>query len=175
MIYIETERLNLRDWKDDDLRIFQLMNQDPITMEYFLNTLTFDESRQLYDRINLEIKEKNYGLYAVEIKETKQFIGFTGFHYTVMDTDFAPCIEIGWRYTREAWGFGYATEAANACLAYAKEKLGFEEVYSFTSALNQRSEKVMKKLNMKKICDFQHPSLPDGHKLQQHLLYKIKL
>lgn len=175
MIYIETERLILRDWKEDDLKLFQLMNQDPITMEYFLNMLTFDETIQFYDRINLELKQRNYGLYAVEIKETKQFIGFTGFHYTVMDTDFSPCIEIGWRYKRDAWGHGYATEAAKACLAYAKENLGFEEVYSFTSMLNQRSENVMKKLQMKKICDFLHPSIPDGHQLQQHVLYKIKL
>ncbi len=175
MMYIETERLILRDWEESDLVIFQQMNQDPITMEYFPKMLSYEESRQFYERINIEIKERGYGLYAVEIKKTEEFIGFTGFHYTVMDTDFSPCIEIGWRYTRQAWGFGYATEAANACLNYAKENLNFKEVFSFTSIINKRSENVMKKIGMKKVCNFQHPTIPNGHKLREHVLYKIDI
>lgn len=175
MIYIETDRLILRDWKESDLKIFQQMNQDPIIMEYFPKMLSFDESREFYERINLEIKNRNYGLYAVEIKKTKEFVGFTGFHYTVMDTDFSPCIEIGWRYTRKAWGYGYATEAAKACLNYAKESISFKEVYSFTSSINKRSENVMKKIGMKKVRNFEHPTIQNGHKLREHVLYKIEL
>lgn len=71
------------------------MNMDPITMEFFPKMLSVNESCQFYERIKNEFEEKGYGLYAVEIKESKKFIGFTGFHYTVMDVDFSPCIEIG--------------------------------------------------------------------------------
>ena len=175
MIYIETDRLILRDWKESDLTVFQQMNMDPITMEFFPKMLSEIESRQFYERIKHEILERGYGLYAVEIKKTKKFIGFTGFHYTVMDMDFSPCIEIGWRYIRESWGYGYATEAAKACLDYARENLDFREVYSFTSSINVRSENVMKKIGMKKIQNFSHPTIPNGHILREHILYRIDL
>lgn len=175
MIYIETDRLALRDWQENDLLPFRQMNADPVTMEFFTKTLSPEESRQFYERIKQEFEERKYGLYAVELKSSGGFIGFTGFHYTEMDTDFSPCVEIGWRYKREAWGFGYATEAAKACLDYAKASLNLPEVYSFTSAINKRSENVMKKAGMQKAGHFQHPSIPEGDKLREHVLYKIVL
>lgn len=175
MVYIETERLILRDWTEDDLAVFQQMNSDPVTMEFFPNLLTPEGSTMFYERIKREIEERGYGLYAVELKDSKQFVGFTGFHYTVMDMDFCPCIEIGWRYMREVWGHGYATEAAKACLDYARKNLNFKKVYSFTSLINERSEKVMKKIGMKKVGHFQHPTIADGHRLREHVLYKIDL
>lgn len=175
MIYFETPRLILRDWEESDLRIFQQMNSDPITMEFFPKMLSFEETEDFYKRIILELKERGYGLYAVEVKESKQFIGYTGFHYTEMDIDFSPCIEIGWRYKYESWGKGYATEAAKACIAYAKENLRFTEIYSFTSLQNIRSENVMKKIGMNKLPNFQHPTIPIENKLREHVLYKLTL
>lgn len=175
MIYIETERLTLRDWKEEDLKVFQNMNSDPVTMEFFPKTLSFDESRQFYERIQLEFRERGYGLYAVEIKDTKEFIGFTGFHYTVMDTEFSPCVEIGWRLAYDTWGYGYATEAAKACLDYARKNLSFTEIYSFTSVSNRCSENVMKKIGMVKVGNFQHPTIKNGNPLKEHLLYKLEL
>lgn len=175
MIYIETERLILRDWQESDLIVFQQMNQDPLTMEFFPKMLSLYESRQFFERIKHEFEERGYGLYAVELKESKRFIGFTGFHYTVMNTNFSPCIEIGWRYTHDVWGKGYATEAAKACLNYAKKNLSLKEVYSFTSQLNQRSENVMKKIGMQKVCNFMHPAISDGNKLKEHVLYRIDI
>lgn len=175
MIFIETPRLILRTWKDSDLKIFQEMNSNPIVMEFFLNKLSFDETSLFFERIQKEFTEKNYGLYAVELKATNEFIGFTGFHYTNMDTDFCPCVEIGWRYTNRAWGNGYATEAAKACLEYAKENMNLKEVYSFTSVPNKRSENVMRKIGMLKIKSFAHPLVPDEHPLKEHVLYKLLL
>lgn len=175
MIFFETPRLILRDWKDSDLEIFQQMNNDPVAMEYFLKRLSFEESELLMERIKLELQERGYGLYAVELKKSNEFIGFTGFHYTDIDIDFAPCIEISWRYTPKAWGYGYATEAAKACIEYAIENLDFKELYSFTFILNKRSENVMKKLEMKRVGNFQHPLVPDEHKLKEHVLYKLDL
>lgn len=175
MIYIETSRLILRDWKDSDVKPFQEMNSNLKTMEFFLKTLTADESLDFLKRIKQEFVEKGYGLYAVELKKTGRFLGYTGFHYTDMQTDFAPCVEIGWRYLPEAWEHGYATEAAQACLVYAREKLKLKEIYSFTAMANKRSANVMKKLGMSYQKNFFHPAVPEKHWLREHVLYKINL
>ena len=92
-----------------------------------------------------------------------------------MQTDFAPCVEIGWRYLPEAWEHGYATEAAQACLVYAREKLKLKEIYSFTAVANKRSANVMKKLGMSYQKNFFHPAVPEKHWLREHVLYKINL
>ena len=68
-------------------------------------------------------------------------MGYTGLHQITFDVDFAPGIEIGWRLAHEYWGQGYAPEAANACLEYTRNKTDIKELFSFTSLLNQRSER----------------------------------
>lgn len=173
MVYIETERLVLRDWQKEDLTIFVRMNQDPRVMEYFLKPLTEEESRNFYERIQREIEEYGYGLFAVEVKISGEFIGYIGLHHTTFEADFCPCIEIGWRLCAEAWGKGYATEGAMACLDYAFGSLQVPELYSFTSLPNRRSERVMQKIGMQKIKEFDHPLVPSGHELLRHLLYRI--
>lgn len=118
-------------------------------MEFFPRSLTENESIQFFDRIVKEIKTEGFGLFAVERKCDKKFIGYTGFHRIGFDADFTPGIEIGWRLTYDAWGKGYATEAAKGCL----EKMKIPEIrkiYSFTSILNKRSEHVMQKIGMQK-------------------------
>ena len=175
MIFFETSRLIVRDWKASDLKTFQQMNNDPTVMEFFLKRLSFEESKLMLDKIKQELKEKKYGFYAIELKESNEFIGFTGFHFVDMDTNFCPCIEISWRYLSKAWGHGYATEAALACLEYAKDKLGLKKIYSFTSLPNKKSQNVMKKIGMEIVGNFKHPLVPSNHKLRQHILYKIEL
>lgn len=173
MIYIETPRLLLRDWKEEDIPAFVQMNCDEQVMEFFLNTLTEIETVAFYHRIQKEFEEYGYGLYAVESKETHHFLGFVGFHRIGFDVDFAPGVEISWRLTREAWGKGYATEAAIACLNYAKNTLKFKELYSFTSLPNKRSERVMQKIGLQLEKEFDHPLVEEGHWLRRHVLYKI--
>lgn len=173
MVYVETERLVLRDWQKEDLTTFVRMNQDPRVMEYFLKPLTVDESRNFYERIQKEIEKYGYGLFAVEVKISGEFIGYIGLHHTAFEADFCPCVEIGWRLCAEAWGKGYATEGAMACLDYAFGSLQVPELYSFTSLSNRRSERVMQKIGMQKIKEFDHPLVPGGHELLRHLLYRI--
>lgn len=175
MIYIETPRLLLRDWKEDDIEPFAKMNSDSDVMKYFLKPLTSDESLDFYNRIQAEFAEYGYGLYAIEKKEDGVFIGYTGFHRIAFNTDFAPGIEIGWRIRYKDWNKGYATEAANACLLYAKNYLPFSTVYSFTSVPNKASERVMQKIGMENAGNFLHPVVPDGHPLKEHILYKIRV
>ena len=73
---METERLLLRSWKYEDRKFFAEMNGDGNVMKYFPTTLSADESNSFVDRINAEFEETGVGLYAVEIKETGEFIGY---------------------------------------------------------------------------------------------------
>ncbi len=172
--YLETSRLILRDWKENDLAEFIRMNQDSHVMEYFLKKLSKEETVDFYNRICEEFDNCGYGLYAVETKEDQKFIGYVGLHNITFDVDFAPGIEIGWRLTPEVWGKGYATEAASACLAYANHILKIKKLYSFTSLPNKRSERVMQKIGMTKIKEFDHPLVETGHWLRRHVLYGIE-
>lgn len=112
MIYLETERLVLRDWREEDSVVFSRMNRDPKVMEYFLKPLTDTESRDFYERIRREIDTFGWGLFAAEVKISGKFIGYIGLHHTNFETDFCPCIEIGWRLCENLLGTGIATEGA---------------------------------------------------------------
>lgn len=173
-ILLETERLALREWQTADLQPFIAMNADPAVMRYFPKTLSADETRQFYDAIQAEMETSGYGLYATEVKETGEFIGFIGFHKAAFEASFTPCIEIGWRLKQTAWRVGYATEGAKACLAYGFSSLGFAEVYSFTAELNQPSYHVMKKLGMQFVEYFDHPRIDPSSPIRRHVLYHIQ-
>jgi ribosomal-protein-alanine N-acetyltransferase len=173
MIYFETERLNLRDWKETDLQAFRLMNKDKRVMEFLPGILSDRETDSFYTGIKDEFLEFGYGLFAAEVKGGSEFIGYIGFHRATFEASFTPCIEIGWRLKFEAWGRGYATEGAKACLRYGFDTLDLERVYSFTSKQNSRSENVMKKIGMSKITEFDHPKLDESSVLRRHVLYGL--
>lgn len=171
MNYFESERLLFRDWKEEDLPVFARMNKDPLVMQHFPKTLTEEETSLFYERIREEFQRLGLGLYAVEVKESGQFIGYIGFHEASFPSPFTPCIEIGWRLSSSAWGKGYATEGARACLSYGFRELDLREVYSFTAKINEPSENVMRKIGMTKITEFDHPSILKSSPLKKHVLY----
>ncbi|SEC75960.1 GNAT family N-acetyltransferase [Paenibacillus sp. GP183] len=173
MIYLETSRLQLRDWEETDLEPFSRLNADEKVMTYFPKTLSTEETNVFYKSIVSEFKECGFGLYAVEVKESKVFIGFIGFHRATFEADFTPCIEIGWRLKKEAWGKGYATEGAEACLQYGFNKLGFIDVYSFTADVNNPSKNVMIKIGMSFVKTFNHPKVEKSSPLNKHVLFHI--
>lgn len=169
---LTTERLGLRRWIDEDIKPFCEMNKDIEVMKYFPKKLTNKETLEMVQRMNLHFDKNNFGLFAVENKSTKQFIGFTGFSIPTFKAFFTPCVEIGWRYKKEAWGQGFATEAANACLKYGFDVLGFDKIVSFTSVLNTNSEKVMRRIGMSYVTNFDHPKIKKNSPLCQHVLYQ---
>lgn len=171
---IETSRLILREWRFSDLLPFAEMNADPEVMRYFPNTLTKEASDNFAHRIIAEMNEKEYGLFAVELKSTREFIGYVGLHEIAFDAGFKGEIEMGWRLAKNYGNNGYATEAAKAVLEYAKS-IGLKNLYSFTATVNMPSERVMEKIGMEKIGEFEHPVLDVGHWLRRHVLYSIAL
>lgn len=151
------------------------MNADPRVMEHFPKLLTRPESDAMAARIDRYFDERGFGLWAVEVVGGARFIGFVGLAAPVFTAPFTPCVEVGWRLARDAWGFGYATEAAKEALRMGFEKLNLSEIVSFTVPANQRSRRVMERLGMKRDPndDFNHPSLPEGHHLRRHVLYRL--
>ncbi|WP_260617190.1 GNAT family N-acetyltransferase [Microbispora hainanensis] len=171
---IRTERLVLRRWREDDKEPFAALNADPVVMEHFPATLSREDSDALAERIEAGFDEHGFGLWAVEADG--EFIGFTGLSVPRFTAPFTPCVEIGWRLARSAWGRGYATEAARASLEDGFGRAGLTEVVSFTAVQNVRSQAVMRRLGMTHdpADDFDHPALPAGHPLRRHVLYRIR-
>ncbi|MDO3628125.1 GNAT family N-acetyltransferase [Mucilaginibacter sp. BT774] len=170
---IETPRLILRQWKESDQDPYIRLNSDLEVMEFFPSVKTPTETLAQIKKIAAYIGQHGYGFFAVERKDNHQFIGFTGVCEPGFDAYFTPCIEIGWRLSKENWGQGFATEAALACLDFGFDKLNLAAIYSFTSIHNKRSEKVMQRIGMSKTGEFDHPSIADGHWLKRHTVYKI--
>lgn len=173
---IQTERLILRQWCEEDLEPFAALNSDPRVMEYFPAILTRDESDQLIKRLQTKIEENGWGLWAASLKEDEKFIGFIGLAEPNFNAHFTPAVEVGWRLASSFWGKGYATEGALACLKYGFEKLHLEEIVSFTTVQNMRSRAVMVRIGMhhNPEDDFDHPKLSKEHKLSKHVLYRIE-
>lgn len=170
---IETKRLILRQWKESDFEPFIKMGLDQDVMQFFPNLLTPQESLNLIQKISLLIDENGWGFWAIELKESHEFIGFIGLHNQPQQFDFSPCVEIGWRLAKEFWKQGYATEGAKAVLDYAFNVLNLDKVVSFTASINKPSETVMKRLGMQKVKNFDHPKVPFNHELRAHVLYEI--
>lgn len=170
---IETPRLILRQWLETDYSSFAEMSANPEVMRYFPKILNRSESDAYIDKLKAIIQKQGWGFWAVELKETQQFIGFVGLHDQPTQFSFSPCVEIGWRLDHAFWGRGYAPEAANAALAFAFDQLKLEKVVSFTTLDNKKSQKVMEKIKMRKITEFQHPALDLNHPLSWHVLYEI--
>lgn len=172
---LKTDRLILREWRDEDRVPFAELNADPEVMEHFPMLLAKDLSDSLADRIQSHFDEHGYGLWAVEVPGVAPFIGFVGLSRPRFETHFTPCVEIGWRLARKHWNQGYATEAAQAALKFGFAKIGLEGIVSFTVPANLASRRVMEKLGMthNPSEDFEHPSLPVGHPLRRHVLYRL--
>lgn len=172
---LRTERLILRDWRDEDLAPFAALNADPAVARMVMGPLDRARSDGLATRIRDGIAARGWGLWAVEIVGGDAFVGFTGLAPVAFEASFAPATEIGWRLARAAWGHGYATEAANAVLAHAFGPLGFEALVSFTAAINARSRRVMERIGMRHDPDgdFDHPAIAPDHELARHVLYRI--
>ena len=170
MTELRTERLLLRQWRDDDREPFAALNADPEVMRYFPRTQTRAESDALVDAQRALIEERGWGLWAVDAPDG--FIGFVGLSVP----RFMDAVEVGWRLAQRGWHQGYATEAARAAVAFGFDELGLDEIVSFTAVPNDRSRRVMERLGMTRdpADDFDHPALAPGDPLRRHVLYRLR-
>ena len=175
-LIIESERLILRQWGESDKLGFAKMNADPEVMKFFPKQLTQTESDLMVDNITRRIDARGWGLFAVEMKKINKFIGFIGLAEPKFKAHFTPCVEIGWRLDKSYWRMGLATEGALEVLNFAFNKIGLNEIVSFTAKKNIPSIAVMKKIGMvnNPFDDFKHPNISSQNSdLIPHVLFKI--
>ena len=172
---IATDRLLLRQWRDGDRAPFAALNADPEVTRWLRSSLDRAESDALVDRFAADWAELGFGLWALERRSDGRFIGYTGLWRPRFEAQFTPAVEVGWRLARDAWGQGYATEAARASLGFGFDSLGLDQIVSFTVPDNVRSRRVMERLGMHRdpADDFDHPRFEPGHPLRRHVLYRL--
>lgn len=171
-IIIKTERLVLRNWRDSDIAPFFELNQDPKVFEFLGKPLTLIETFQFIKNKANQQDERGYTIWATEIKETGELIGYIGLNYTSFEEHFTPAVEVGWRLGSKYWGKGYATEGAKASLDYGFNKCELKEIVSFTVPANVRSIQVMERIGMKRDLNGDFERHGFGEHLTHHILYR---
>jgi RimJ/RimL family protein N-acetyltransferase len=174
LIEFETERLRLRQWIESDREPFARLCADPQVMEFYPNILDRAASDAMVDRLQALISDRGWGLWALELKADIKFIGYVGLHIPTANLPCSPCVEIGWRLALPYWGKGYASEAARDVLKVGFDRINLPEIVSFTATLNRRSYTLMERLGMIREPEtFEHPIVPEGHRLREHYLYRL--
>lgn len=171
---ITTDRLLLRRWQESDREPFAELSGDPQTMLYFPQVYDRQASDALIDRAEANFDVFGYGLWALELRETRQFIGFTGLAPMPDDVPGAGGVEVGWRLARRAWHHGYATEAAHAALRVAFDGVGLAEIWSMTAVANEPSQAVMRRIGMTLFARFEHPRIEPGSPIRPHVAYRLR-
>lgn len=170
-IYIETENLILRSFTDEDVLGIYELDSDPEVHAYLGGNPigTIDEAKYIVNKVRGQYERNGIGRWAVLLKETGEFIGWSGLKL-VNDATIngrTNYYDLGYRFIKKYWGNSYATETSRVALDYAFGDLGCEEVYATTDARNHASNRVLEKVGLKKIETFYE----DG--IQQYF-YKIE-
>jgi len=173
---LTTARLVMRAFRGADLAPFAAIYADPVVMQHFVQPMTAEGTAAFVDRIDAQWRAAGWGLWALERRDTGEFIGYTGLWPVRFEAAFSPKVEVGWRLAAQHWGQGFATEAARAALDFAFDVLGWPEVVSFTAVANLPSRRVMERLGMRREpeWDFDHPAVPEGHPVRPHVFYRLR-
>ena len=168
---IETARLTLREWRDEDRDHFWEMTRDAEMMRY-LFPLTREKSDAGIDRQLAHQAEHGHCFWVAECKQDSRAIGYCG-----IIPPRAPTFEyeLGWRFESTCWGQGYAREAAQATIDWAWANLQAQTIVAVTNRVNSRSWGLMERLGMQHDSaeDFDHPDVEEGHPLRRCILYRI--
>lgn len=172
---IETERLILRAFRDEDREAFAALNADPRVGDWLGGVSDRVQSDAMIDRINAHIAQHGFGLWAAERKADGRLVGMIGLRI-LDETPPGPGIEIGWRLAPDAQGLGLATEGAAAALAWGLANIDTPEIIAFTARSNLRSQAVMRRIGMVPAPerDFDHPRLAADHPLRPHVVFVAK-
>jgi RimJ/RimL family protein N-acetyltransferase len=170
---IETERLVLRAWRDEDLDPFAAIFADPEVADWLGGVQSRDRARARMASSNASLAADGYGRFAVARRSDGVLIGYCGLEPIRPDIPHPPGFEIGWALARAAWGQGYALEAARAVIADSFARHGLSEIVAYTTLGNERSQAVMRRLGMRRAPerDFDHPLFPQGHPLCRHVVF----
>jgi RimJ/RimL family protein N-acetyltransferase len=150
VIELRTERLLLRQWRNDDLDALAPTYADPEVMRYIRDGAVQSraETAEHLARIRQHWDEHGFGLFAAELLETGELIGWVGLVVPHFLPEVMPAVEIGWRLARSFWGAGLATEGARAALRFGLVDQGLERLVSIRQVENVRSARVMEKIGL---------------------------
>jgi RimJ/RimL family protein N-acetyltransferase len=150
MIELRTERLVLRQWRDDDLDALAPIYADPEVMRYIRDGSVQDrkDTAAHLDRMRQHWEEHGFGLFAAELVRTGELTGWVGLAVPYFLPEALPAVEIGWRLGRSFWGAGLATEGARAALHFGLADRGLARLVSIRQVENLRSARVMEKIGL---------------------------
>lgn len=170
---IRTDRLVLRPAVDADRSAIAAMNGDPRVGDWLGGVRDRASSDEFVDQHMAHVAVHGFGFWVVDRRADDQFIGMTGLWWVPPELGMASVVEIGWRFHPDAWGHGYATEAARAALDYGFATLKLPEIIAFTARTNLASQSVMRRVGMvhEPARDFEHPSLAEDHPLRSHVTF----
>lgn len=171
---IETERLILRLWRDDDREPYADIMVHSDVGQWLGGPFTRDQAYERVARFSANLADIGFGRLAIERKSDGRMIGHCGLAPT--PEGLAPVLvglEIGWALAPDAWGSGFAVEAARAVIADGFARSDAPEILAFTGTTNHRSQAVMQRLGMVRMPDrdFDHPMLAPEHPLRRHIVY----
>lgn len=171
---LETPRLVLRHWADDDIHAVAAMNADAEVMRHFPALLDGAQSRAQVEGWRTQAAARGLAPWAARRRDDGSFVGCIGLAVPRHALPFDPGVEIVWRLVRRAWGQGLATEGALACLRLGFEALGLDEIVATTARSNRRSIAVMQRIGLLDAgIVYEHPGLPEAHPLRPHVLYRL--
>jgi RimJ/RimL family protein N-acetyltransferase len=173
---IETERLILRDWTEADIEPFLRHTNTPTVMRWLGGVTPEPEaSERITRRIIPWQQQRGFTFWVVERKEDGELLGFCGIK--IAETASAPVegmFEIGWRLREDAWGKGYAREAAIASLEFAFGTLGAERVVALTCIQNEPSWGLMERLGMTRRPELDHHDARFPPEINPTIAYDIR-
>ena len=166
---LETPRLLMREMDQDDYGDLCTLLQDRAVMYAYEHDFTPQDVQDWLDRQLTRYERYGFGLWALILKETGEFIGQAGL--TMQDAAGEEVLEIGYLLKHAFWHLGYATEATQACKEYAFQVLKASKVCCLIKADNIASQKVAKAMGMKKVKELKK-TYYNGEML--HFLYEVK-
>jgi len=175
-IVAETERLRLRTWDDEDeFRFYDVMNT-PAVMRWLGGLQPREEWSAGYQRLRAYERDFGFTFWIVERSSDDAILGFCGLkRVNAPGAQFPGDIEIGWRLREDAWGKGYAKEAAIASLDLAFDRFGAPRVVAVTSAQNGPSQGLMIRLGMerRKDLDFVDERFAADSEVNPQIVFRI--
>ena len=170
---IETERLILRRWREEDREPYADIMVDSDVGPWLGGPFTREQAFERIGRFAASLAETGLGRLAIERKADGRLIGHCGLAPSPAFEGVPQGLEIGWALSPDAWGSGFAVEAARAVIADGFARTDASEVLAFTGTTNLRSQAVMQRLGMTRMPerDFDHPLLAADHPLRRHIVY----
>ena len=149
----ETDRLILRDWREEDWPFFWEGTNTPRVMRWLGGVCDGAKRDAAQQRLLSYDREHGHTFWCVERRGDGAILGFCGLKRSNQAGGPLGMMEVGWRLREDAWGRGYAKEAATASLDLAFDRFDAEEVIAMTVQRNTASWGLMQRLGMRRRDD----------------------